>query len=69
MIATAVAADKEYRRLVKERVRLYDERLRLESRRFPGRGEEKIRADWKVEHALKPKTDPTRSNTPGLSRA
>ncbi|WP_089156024.1 hypothetical protein [Micromonospora sp. NBS 11-29] len=53
MIATAVAADKKYRRLVKESNRLYDERLRLESRRFPGRGEEKIRADWQVEHALK----------------
>ncbi|WFF08066.1 hypothetical protein O7622_05700 [Micromonospora sp. WMMD1076] len=53
MVATAVAADKEYRRLVKESNRLYDERLRLESRRFPGRGEEKIRADWKVVHALK----------------
>ncbi|MFD4208210.1 hypothetical protein ACFWRG_19715 [Micromonospora tulbaghiae] len=53
VITTAVAADKEYRRLIKERNRLYDGRLRLESRRFPGRGEEKIRADWKVEHALK----------------
>ncbi|WDQ00098.1 hypothetical protein PVK74_30475 [Micromonospora chalcea] len=51
--ATAVAADKEYRGLIKERNRLYDERLRLESRRFPGRGEEKIRADWRVEHSLK----------------
>ncbi|MFF0182622.1 hypothetical protein ACFYPF_26385 [Micromonospora sp. NPDC005223] len=50
MIATATAADKEYRLLLKQSERLYDERTRLESRRFPGQGEEKIRKDWQVEH-------------------
>jgi hypothetical protein len=50
MIATATAADKEYRELLKRNDRLYDEQARLQGQRFPGQGEEKMRRDWKVEH-------------------
>ncbi|MCX5070777.1 hypothetical protein OOJ91_33575 [Micromonospora lupini] len=52
MIATATAGDKEYRQLLKQSLRLYDEQTRLESQRFPGQGEEKIRLDWQVQQRL-----------------
>jgi hypothetical protein len=50
IIERATAADKEYRQLVKNSNRLYDQRTKLEERRFPGRGEEKIALDNRVEH-------------------
>jgi len=49
VIGRATAADKEFRQVAKECDRLYDERARLEAQRFPGRGEEKIAVDAKVD--------------------
>src|SRR5262249_28233916 len=48
VIARAAEADKEFRQVARDCERLYDERARLEARRYPGRGEEKIGVDAKV---------------------
>ncbi len=49
VIGRATAADKEFRQVTKDCDRLHDERARLEAQRFPGRGEEKIAVDAKVD--------------------
>jgi hypothetical protein len=45
VIARATAANKEFRHVSRELDRLYEQRARLESQRYGGRGEEKIRLD------------------------
>jgi hypothetical protein len=53
VIAQAATKRAEFRRICKEDERLRDLRAELESRRFPGRGEQKIQLDWDLGHKQK----------------